>query len=67
MIVCICKNISEAKIIAEARNGTCSLDDLKAKFGVATNCGSCSELAQQILVENQTPIAAQQLYTRLAL
>jgi bacterioferritin-associated ferredoxin len=65
MIVCICNNVSAAKIRAEAENGCCSLADLKTSLGVATNCGTCSEIAEKIIFETLHEHQKAPMYVRV--
>jgi bacterioferritin-associated ferredoxin len=51
MYVCICNAITEKQIRAAARDGVSDLWGLQAELGVATNCGSCKEVASEILAE----------------
>ena len=50
MIVCVCKNINETKmreLLAEA-----SLETVINETGVCTNCCSCKQAIQNIVLEN---------------
>ena len=50
MIVCVCKNINETKmreLLAEA-----SLETVMKETGVCTNCCSCKQAIQNIVLEN---------------
>ncbi|WP_448564701.1 (2Fe-2S)-binding protein [Trichothermofontia sp.] len=49
MYVCICNPVTDAQVRQAAHSGCRSLDDLKAKLGVARMCGRCSEYAVGIL------------------
>ena len=51
MYVCVCNAITDKQIRAAAEAGTTDLWRLQAELGVATNCGSCSEVASEILAE----------------
>ena len=51
MYVCVCNAITDKQIRAAAEAGTTELWRLQAELGVATNCGSCSEVASEILAE----------------
>ena len=51
MYVCICNAITDKQIRAAAEEGTTDLFGLQAKLGVATGCGSCGEVASEILAE----------------
>ncbi len=52
MYVCLCKNITCSDIReAAAREGLCSLRDLKDRLGVASQCGKCARCARGVLEE----------------
>ena len=51
MYVCICNAITDKQIRAAAESGTTDLWGLQARLGVATGCGSCKEMASEILAE----------------
>ena len=51
MYVCVCNAITDKQIRAAAEAGTTDLWRLQAELGVATNCGSCSDVASEILAE----------------
>ena len=53
MIVCICKNINSKKIVQALRSGL-TFDDLKVKYGLGSQCGSCLELTQQLVVRTKS-------------
>lgn len=51
MYVCICNAISDRDIRKAAARGADSLDALTMTLGVGAGCGSCRELAEQVLSE----------------
>ena len=51
MYVCVCNAITDKQIRAAAEDGATDLWALQAELGVATNCGSCTEAATEILAE----------------
>ena len=51
MYVCICNAITDKQIRAAAKDGATDLRGLQAALGVATGCGSCKEVASEILAE----------------
>jgi bacterioferritin-associated ferredoxin len=51
MYVCVCNAITDKQIRAAAKAGTRDLWRLQAELGVATNCGSCADVAREILAE----------------
>ena len=50
MIVCVCKNINSKKIRQGLRSGL-TLDEIKIQFGLGSQCGSCLETAQELVVK----------------
>lgn len=53
MYVCVCNAITDKEIRKAAESGVRNLRDLQRKLGVATGCGSCKEVAAEILLETQ--------------
>lgn len=51
MYVCVCNAITDKQIRAAAESGTTDMWRLQAELGVATNCGSCMDVASEILAE----------------
>ena len=51
MYVCICRQITDNQIRDLCRDGASNMDDLRAKLGVASECGKCGKLAQTIVKE----------------
>ncbi|MCH7670582.1 MAG: (2Fe-2S)-binding protein [Proteobacteria bacterium] len=51
MYVCICRQITDHQIRDLCRGGASNLTDLRAKLGVASECGKCGKLAQTIVNE----------------
>jgi bacterioferritin-associated ferredoxin len=49
MYVCICNGITDRAIREAARDGVATLADLRRRTGCADCCGSCGDLAQEIL------------------
>lgn len=56
MYVCICNAITDKQIRHAAEAGVRDMSGLQARLGVATNCGSCRESAEEILREARTAI-----------
>jgi bacterioferritin-associated ferredoxin len=48
VIVCVCQRVSDRAIAREARGGCASFDELQARLGVATGCGTCHEHAKRL-------------------
>jgi len=59
MYVCICNAITDKQIRQAARAGVRDLWGLQAELGVATGCGSCKEMASEILAEYRDRAAPQ--------
>ena len=51
MYVWLCKPIPCKQICQAAESGVTDLWGLQAELGVATNCGSCKDVASEILAE----------------
>ena len=54
MYVCICNAITDKQIRKAARSGVSDLWALQRELGVASGCGSCKEVASEILRESRT-------------
>ena len=65
MYVCICNAITDKEIRRAAEAGARDLWALQAELGVASGCGSCKEVASEILhdVRRQRRVAIPQIYT----
>lgn len=48
MIVCICHQVSDKTIAAQARAGR-SFDEIQFDLGVATQCGKCEDCARALV------------------
>lgn len=57
MYVCICRRITDKQIEALCRDGVTSLADVRARLGVANNCGRCGQHAREVVKQftSQTP------------
>lgn len=53
MYVCVCTGITDKDIRDAARAGVRDLNQLSATTGCTTVCGSCGDLAMEILQETQ--------------
>ncbi len=53
MYVCVCNAITDKQIRKAARSGVKDLWGLQRELGVATGCGSCKEVASEILREHR--------------
>ncbi len=53
MYVCICNGIPDRTVREAADAGARDLADLRAMTGCASSCGSCADVALQVLREAQ--------------
>jgi len=51
MYVCLCNNVTDRTIRQAAAEGVTSLSELQRRTGCAGSCGSCADLAEQVLHE----------------
>ncbi|MBL0163843.1 MAG: (2Fe-2S)-binding protein [Xanthomonadales bacterium] len=51
MYVCICNGITDQSIREAAARGVNTLEELTMRTGCASGCGSCAEVAREILAE----------------
>jgi bacterioferritin-associated ferredoxin len=49
MYVCICNAVTDRSIREAAANGVRTIDELRRRTGCADCCGSCADLAGEIL------------------
>ena len=54
MYVCICNGVTDADIRRVADEGCRDLHELTMRTGCGGNCGSCRELAAEILRESRS-------------
>ena len=54
MYVCICNGITDRDIRHAAAEGVRTLGELQRRTGCAGTCGSCADLAEQVLHESIT-------------
>ncbi len=52
MYVCVCKAVSDKTIRQKVGEGLTSMRELKQCLGVASQCGKCTQTAQQVLNES---------------
>jgi bacterioferritin-associated ferredoxin len=53
MYVCLCNAITERAIRDAARDGVRTLSELSRKTGCADCCGTCADVASEILADAQ--------------
>lgn len=51
MYVCLCKCVTDCQIREAACEGVCTMRELRARLGVATQCGRCTQHAHRVLKE----------------
>ena len=51
MIVCICRNVSERAICRLVAEGASSADEVAARSGAGTRCGSCRAAVARLVAE----------------
>lgn len=56
MYVCICHDVKDSQITTAINQGIDSMDALKATLGVATCCGCCEPMVQDLLDEHTIDI-----------
>ena len=49
MYICLCNAITDRAIRQAAADGVSDLDELKRRTGCASTCGSCADLAEEVL------------------
>ncbi|MEQ9561963.1 MAG: bacterioferritin-associated ferredoxin [Woeseiaceae bacterium] len=54
MYVCICKSVTDKQIRRAAANGIDNLYELREALGVASVCGSCAVMDQDIIEESNS-------------
>ena len=62
MYVCICKAVTEKQIRRAAAQGVDNLYALREQLGVSAGCGSCADMAQEILSKHQPRQSQPSLY-----
>jgi len=66
MYVCICKAVTDKQIRRAAAQGVDNLYELREHLGVASGCGSCADMASDILREHQSRSFKPSLYVPTA-
>ena len=62
MYVCICKSVTDKQIRRAAARGVDSLYELRETLGVGEGCGSCADMAEDILRKHQPRQSEPSLY-----
>ena len=55
MFVCICRNVKESDLVNAINQGAASFEDIQTATGVASCCGQCNSVAQEITSDLLTP------------
>lgn len=53
MYVCLCKAVTEKQIRRAKAAGIDTVDDLRDTLGVTGGCGSCTDMVESILSEDE--------------
>lgn len=54
MYICLCNGVTDRQIRQSIREGASSLQDLQNSLGVATQCGQCACLTQELLDQSRS-------------
>lgn len=60
MYVCVCNAVTDRAVREAAAAGVRCLGELTMRTGCAGTCGSCADLAEQLLQESAAPHAVNQ-------
>ncbi len=58
MYICICNAVTDKQIRRAKASGLDTLEDLRDTLGVTGCCGSCTEMVESILTEDENRAAA---------
>jgi bacterioferritin-associated ferredoxin len=62
MYVCICKSVTDKQIRRAAAQGVDNLYELREHLGVGSGCGTCTDMAQDILSRHNARLSEPSLY-----
>jgi len=62
MYVCICKAVTDKQIRRAAAKGVDNLYELRESLGVASGCGRCASVAEEVLRDAQSRRSGPSLY-----
>jgi len=48
MIICLCEGVSDKEIRHACQSGARTMDEIRARCGVAAHCGTCQESVRKI-------------------
>jgi bacterioferritin-associated ferredoxin len=66
MYICLCRSITDKQIREAVKRGACSMRDLNAQLGVATQCGKCTRHARALLPQAPIPTHFSEMDTQHA-
>ncbi|MFT4197061.1 MAG: bacterioferritin-associated ferredoxin [Pseudoxanthomonas sp.] len=66
MYVCVCNGVTEHHIREAADHGCRSVAELTMRTGCGTQCGSCLQLAAELLDQHRRRLPLPMLHTGLA-
>ena len=55
MFVCVCNGITDKQIRRAVAGGASTVQDLRDALGVASQCGTCSDFAAELIEESRAP------------
>lgn len=58
MLVCLCKGVSDRKLLEEIHRGRRTVKELRECCGAGSDCGSCVRQIRDLLREHTVPHAA---------
>ncbi|ATP29704.1 (2Fe-2S)-binding protein [Chromobacterium violaceum] len=58
MYVCLCNAVTDSQIRQAVHGGATRMCDLRRELGVASDCGKCACMANQIRKDAQSELAA---------
>jgi bacterioferritin-associated ferredoxin len=58
MYVCVCNAVTDHAIREAAARGVSTLEELTMRTGLASGCGSCMDVAREILAEARPRVRA---------
>ena len=61
MYVCICNSVTDSDIRDAVINGVCNMRQLRQSTGCGSKCGSCKEMAVEILQQSLSEVRQSKL------
>ena len=56
MYVCICNGVTDSQILEAVANGCRSVAELTMRTGAGANCGSCLDMAAEMIAQMQSEL-----------